>query len=357
MLILLGYIQFGGFIMNAIVVDHETGKVITYNQQALIDAADNARIQAIGYFDTSILAGTKSANTIEQYKMHFTAYCRFAGTFTNAKKPTTLAQWRQSLYNDGYSLNDGTIKQYSVAAINQRLAAIRGVMQEAAQQGYISHEVAEQFKHVKGLKQVANKERRKSHARTAISKADMQRIVDAPDANTAAGMMHRALLLTLATCGMRISEAVSLKIADLQFETNEDGSGWVALVLGKNMEKPEPRPLGKQAKAAIDAWLEVRAGLNVTSEYIFTGFGGRGSRNPSDKAINRVSAWEAVQRYAKALDLDHIKPHDFRRFVGTQLAKKDIRLAQKQLGHKRLETTASHYVLDAVALGVTDNLI
>jgi integrase len=156
---------------------------------------------------------------------------------------------------------------------------------------------------------------------------------------------------------MRISEAVNLKIADLQFETNEDGSGWVALVLGKNMEKPEPRPLGKQAKQAIDAWLDVRAGLNVTSEYIFTGFGGRGSRNPSDKAINRVSAWEIVQRYAKALDLDHIKPHDFRRFVGTQLAKKDIRLAQKQLGHKRLETTASHYVLDAVALGVTDNLI
>lgn len=88
-------------------------------------------------------------------------------------------------------------------------------MAEAAQQRYISHELAEQFKHVKGLKQVANKERRKAHARTAISKADMQRLIGAPDATTPAGMMHRALLLTLATCGMRISEAVSLKVADL----------------------------------------------------------------------------------------------------------------------------------------------
>jgi len=70
-----------------------------------------------------------------------------------------------------------------------------------------------------------------------------------------------------------------------------------------------------------------------------------------------VSAWEIVQRYANACDLAHIKPHDFRRYVGTQLAKKDIRLAQKQLGHKRIETTASHYVLDDVALGVTDELI
>jgi integrase len=230
-------------------------------------------------------------------------------------------------------------------------------MAEAAQQGYITHELAEQFKHVKGLKQVANKDRRKAHSRTAISKSDMQRIVDAPEATTPAGAMHRALLLTLATYGMRINEAVSLKVMDLQWETNDNGAGWVAYVLGKNMEKPEARPLGKQAKEAIDAWLTVRAGLGVVSEYIFTGFGGRGSRNPSAKPINRVSAWEIVQRYAKALDLAHIKPHDFRRFVGTQLAKKDIRLAQKQLGHKRIETTAQHYVLDDTALGVTDSLL
>lgn len=309
------------------------------------------------FFDATILAGTKSANTIEQYRMHLVAYCAFAGAFDNAKDPATLARWRQSLYENGYMLKDGTIKQYTVAAINQRLAAIRSIMMEAAQQGYISHEKAEQFKHVRGLKQVANKERRKAHSRTAINKSDMQRLIDAPDTTTPAGMMHKALMLTLATCGMRISEAVNLRIADIQFEANEDGSGWVAYVLGKNMEKPEARPLGKQAKAVIDAWLAVRNELGVQSEYVFTGFGGRGSRNPSIKPINRVSAWEIVQRYAKAVGLDHIKPHDFRRFVGTQLAKKDIRLAQKQLGHKRIETTANHYVLDNVALGVTDNLI
>lgn len=312
---------------------------------------------AAASFDTSILAGTKSPNTIEQYRMHFTAYCAFAGSFAQATDPATLARWRQHLYDTGYTLADGTVKHYSVAAINQRLAAIRGVMSEAATQGYITHEVAEGFKHVKGLKQVANKERRKAHSRTAISKKDMQRIVDTPDTSTPAGMMHRALLFTLATCGMRISEAVSLRVSDIQYEINDNGAGWVAYVLGKNMEESEARPLGKGAKVAIDEWLRVRAGLGVVSEFIFTGFGGRGSRNPSAQPINRVSAWEIVQRYAKALDLAHVKPHDFRRFVGTQLAKKDIRLAQKQLGHKRIETTASHYVLDDVALGVTDNLL
>lgn len=43
--------------------------------------------------------------------------------------------------------------------------------------------------------------------------------------------------------------------------------------------------------------------------------------------------------------------------MGTQLAKKDIRLAQNQLGHKRIETTAQNYVLDSVRLGVTDDLV
>lgn len=89
---------------------------------------------------------------------------------------------------------------------------------------------------------------------------------------------------------------------------------------------------GKQAKKAIDEWLNTRTGLGIQSDYVFTGFGGRGSRQPSAKPINRVSAWEIVQRYAKALSLDHIKPHDFRRYVGTQQAKKDLRMAQKQLG-------------------------
>lgn len=334
--------------------------------QQLIDRNNQVR-----HFDTSILAGTKSPNTIDQYRMHFAAYIDFAAGLaldqaqpTNLDdavaiaimQPATLARWRQHLYETGYIDHDGESRPYSIAAINQHLAAIRGIMSEAAQQGYITHETAEGFKHIKGLKLVANKERRKSHARTAIS-SDMQPIIDAPDATTPAGAMHRALLLTLATCGMRASEAVRLKIADIQWASCDTGAGWAAYVLGKNMELPQARPISKQAKQAIDEWLQMRAGIGIQSEYIFTGFSGSGSRNPSNKPITRVSAWQTVQRYAKACNLAHIKPHDFRRFVGTQLAKKDLRLAQKQLGHKRIETTASHYVLDDVAYGATDSLL
>lgn len=52
-------------------------------------------------FDMSILIGTKSSNTIEQYKMCFVAYCEFAGSFADAMQPATLACWRQRLYENG----------------------------------------------------------------------------------------------------------------------------------------------------------------------------------------------------------------------------------------------------------------
>ena len=309
-------------------------------------------------FDTSILAGTKSPGTIAQYEMHFRSYLVFAGSFEAAVQPTTLARWRQELYQAGYTAANGVARPYSVNAINQRLAAVRSLMAEAAQQGYIAHETAEAFKHVKSLSQVASKERRKAHARTAISRTEMQKIVNAPDTTTLAGKMHHAFLLTLATTGVRVSEAVTLQVSQVQWAENDEGrGGWTVLVAGKNKVEPEPRALGKAARAAIVDWLNARRAAGVESPYIFTGFGGRGDRDPSTQPIHRVSAWEMVQRYAQRVGLEHIKPHDFRRFVGTQLAKKDIRLAQKQLGHADISTTAKAYVLDGAPLGVTDDLL
>jgi integrase len=110
--------------------------------------------------------------------------------------------------------------------------------------------------------------------------------------------------------------------------------------------------LSHEAYASIQAWLARRS---VESVYIFTSFAGKGHR-PTARPMHLSAAWRAVQRYAERVGLAHVKPHDFRRFVGTELARHDIRLAQKALGHKRIETTARHYVLDELAGGLTDHL-
>lgn len=308
-------------------------------------------------FDTSILAGNVAESSLEQYRMHFRAYCAFAGSFDAAMEARTLAQWRQSLYSGGYATQAGAARAYSVNAINQRLAAVRRLMVEAAEQGYITHESAEQFRHVKGLSLKANKERRKPHARMKMTEDDIRAILEAPNRSTLAGKMHYALLMTLATSGVRISVVCNLRAAEIQLYTNEDGvTSWVIEAMGKNQSEPVMTELGYRAKAAINEWLEARTAAGIESEYVFTSFAGKGDSRATDRPISRISAWQMVKRYADAAGLSHIKPHDFRRFVGTRLAKSDIRLAQKQLGHKRIETTAQHYILDDVQLGHVDDL-
>ena len=299
-------------------------------------------------FDASILAGGCSASTIAMYRRDFVAYLDWAGSPASALDASTLSQWRAHLAKS---------TQLSPNTINRMISAVKRLMSEAAQQGYCSSEVAADFRQVAGVKVKALKDRQKQGARTMISPEQMKAITSAPSANTLPGLMHRALLATLATSGLRISEAVSLKLSQIDYGQDDDErSGYYVWVMGKNETEPGKRPLGKDAYTLIKQWLAARKQAGIESEYIFTGFGGRGGRDPRTTPIAPASAWEIVQRYAKACHLEHIKPHDFRRFVGTRLAKKDIRLAQKALGHKRIETTAKHYVMDDLALGMTDSL-
>ena len=312
-----------------------------------IVAPGELALSALG-FDASILAGGCSASTIAMYRRDFVAYLTFAGSAEQALRSESLAQWRAHLAEQT-TLSPNTI--------NRMISAVKRMVREAATQGYCASETAAQFEQVAGVKVKALKSRQKQGARTAIKPDDMRRICEAPNLATMPGKMHRALLATLATSGLRISEAVSLTPAQIEYGQDDDGRfGYYVWVMGKNETEPSKRPLGKEAHTLIKQWLAARSAAGVESAYIFTGFGGRGGREPRTTPIAPASAWEIVQRYAKACNLTHIKPHDFRRFVGTRLAKQDIRLAQKALGHKRIETTAKHYVMDDLSLGQTDNL-
>ncbi len=313
-------------------------------------------------FDTSILAGQVAPSTVAMYKRDFAAYVVFAGDFAAAMQPETLARWRTALA-------EGTKK--SPNTINRMLSAVKRLMREAAQQGYVvpipagasvqevqrakaeANAIVEGFDTVRGVKIAAMKKRVKPHARTKITAEDMRRLCEQPDPFTPAGKMHRALLLTLATTGLRISEAVTLTMDQIHEVERKGKRGYVIDVIGKNDVETREVSLGSEAHAAIQTWLTARP---VASPWIFTGFGGRGSRDPRTNHIHPVSAWELVKRYAKRAELEHVKPHDFRRFVGTKLAEDDIRKAQRQLGHKNINTTARHYVLDEVEPGLTDGL-
>ena len=199
-----------------------------------------------------------------------------------------------------------------------------------------------------GVPVKALKDRLKATARTRITPGQMRQLCETPDPRTLIGRRDRALLHTLATSGCRVSEVVTLTAAQL---LSRDGNFFLE-VLGKNQTEARTAPLSHEAYASIQAWLARRP---VESAYLFTSFAGKGHR-PTARPMHLSAAWRAVQRAARRVGLAHVKPHDFRRFVGTELAKRDIRLAQKALGHKCIETTARHYVLDELAGGLTDGL-
>ncbi len=176
----------------------------------------------------------------------------------------------------------------------------------------------------------------------------MRGICELPESERPIGLRDLALLATLASSGLRVAEVAGLT----QTQIRPKGSSFVIFVRGKNDVEYREAPLSREAHAYIQDWLSARP---LSSAYVFTAFDGRGQR-ASARPMSAVAVWLVVKKYAEDAGLDDVKPHDFRRFVGTQLARKDIRMAQKALGHKRLETTARHYVLDELEPGLTDDL-
>lgn len=289
--------------------------------------------------DPAILAGQLAPASIRGYQHDLAAYLRFCDDPQTAREAASLARWRTYLAQD---------TQLSPHTINRRLAAVKRLVREAAAQGYLDSATADAFRRVAGVQVKALKDRTKTTARTRITPGQMRQLCEAPNRLTVLGWRDRALLHTLATSGCRISEVVTLTTTQV---LSRDGSFFLE-VLGKNQTERRLTPLSHEAYASIQAWLARRP---VDSPYVFTSFAGKGHR-PTARPMHLSAAWRAVQRSAERVGLAHVKPHDFRRFVGTELARRDIRLAQKALGHKRIETTARHYVLDELAGGLTDGL-
>ncbi len=290
-------------------------------------------------FDAAILAGQLAPSSLAMYARDFRAYLDFAGGLEAALNAATLARWRAHLAQE-------TAK--SPNTINRMISAVKRLMREAAVQGYVAHEVAAAFDEIGGVKTAALKDRIKANARVRIEPTDMRTMCDTPDSTALIGLRDVALLATLASSGLRVSELAGLTQQQIR---RKDG-GFVVLVRGKNDVEFREAPLSREAHRHIQAWLDARP---VASDHLFTAFDGRGQRITA-RPMSAVAVWKIVRKYADDAGVADVKPHDFRRFVGTQLARNNLRMAQKALGHKRLETTARHYILDELEAGLTDDL-
>jgi integrase/recombinase XerD len=294
---------------------------------------------SLAWLDITLLAGQLAPAAIVGYTRDLTAYLQFCaeGEGPSPLQASSLARWRTHLAQE---------TRLAAATINRRVSVIKRLVREAAVQGYVDPATAGAFTQIRGVMPRAMKDRMKIPLR--ITPAQMRLLCDAPERRTLRGRRDRALLHTLATSGCRVSEVCTLTSAQVQAWDRS----YVVSVLGKNQTRPRLAPLSPEAYMLLEAWMAHRT---VESPYIFTRFAGRGPR-VTGAPMSATAVWQLVQHYASHVGLQHVAPHDFRRFVATELTKRyGIRTAQRVLGHARIETTA-RYLTDDFDSGLTDGL-
>ena len=159
-------------------------------------------------------------------------------------------------------------------------------------------------------------------------------IIDAVDTSTWLGKRDKALLEVLYGCGLRVSEAVGLKVNSLYLD-----EGFVRVV-GKG-DKERLVPIGEAASDAVTSYLEERPAGQASSEYLFV--------NRYGHPLSRVTAFKTVKSAAFSAGVKKdISPHTFRHSFATHLIENgaDIRLVQEMLGHESVSTTEIYTHID-----------
>jgi integrase/recombinase XerC len=154
-------------------------------------------------------------------------------------------------------------------------------------------------------------------------------LLDAPDTTTLLGARDKAILETLYSAGLRISELVALNIEDL------DEFGGAVRVRGKG-KKERLAPMGSQALDAIEQYLTLR-GQELGEVRVGPLFVNRSGKRLSDRSIRRK-----LNTYLSMAGIPtHISPHTLRHSFATHMlnAGADLRSVQELLGHENLSTT------------------
>lgn len=170
-----------------------------------------------------------------------------------------------------------------------------------------------------------------------LSVEEVSSIIDSVDTGSWIGIRDKAILETLYGCGLRVSEAVGLKISGLYFT-----EGFVRVVGKGNKERIVP--LGDMAAEALQTYLEVRpipADADADDLVFLNKFG---------KSLSRVSMFKMIKTQALLADIrKEISPHTFRHSFATHMIENgaDLRVVQEMLGHENVITTEIYTHIDS----------
>ena len=170
-----------------------------------------------------------------------------------------------------------------------------------------------------------------------LSEEEVTAILESVNLSDWMGLRDRAILEVLYGCGLRVSEAVGLRISDVYME-----EGFVRII-GKG-DKQRIVPLGEEAADAIRNYLDARIDPSDTDseDILFL--------NRFGRSLSRVAMFNMIKAQALAAGIrKEISPHTFRHTFATHMIEHgaDLRAVQEMLGHESILTTEIYTHVDS----------
>lgn len=214
---------------------------------------------------------------------------------------------------------------YAAATVNQRLAAIRKLASEAAENGLLPADVAGGILRVRGVR------RRGVRLGRWLTIEQVRALLALPDVARPQGLRDRALLALLLGCGLRRNEALALRVEDVQLREDR----WVAVDLVGKHQRVRSVAVPTWVKAALDAWTGV---AGIRQGCVLRGLNRAG--RPMGDALSPQAVQRIVAGYGGRLGAP-LTPHDLRRTCAKlcRSAGGELEQIQLLLGHASVQTT------------------
>jgi len=248
-------------------------------------------------------------HSLESYKRDLNRLQSWANTSRKQVSELTradLRKWIASLSREGLA----------PTSIARAVSATRGFYKFLMLDGHIKNHPAEDL----------DTPQRFAYLPRFLTEDEINLLLAAPDISTEEGIRDRAMLEIMYATGLRVSELVNLKTADV------DLLAGLVVCYGKG-NKQRRVPLGKSAIHWLQQYAAMKSGYGKqTSPHIFLHRG---------RPFTRQNAWAMIKRHAETAGMKNVSPHTLRHSFATHLLQHgaDSRSVQALLGHSDISTT------------------
>jgi integrase/recombinase XerD len=252
-------------------------------------------------------------NSLEAYRRDLSRY----SAFLTARRKQVTALDRAEVPRYLLALREAGLGPRSVA---RHLSAIRQFHRFLVREGHAREDPTSHVESPRPWRRLP----------TVLSTQEVDCLLAPGRPATPRGLRDRAMLEVLYASGLRVSELVGLRLADLNLAAG------ILRVLGKG-NKERLVPLGDAAVESLQAYLadgRPRLARRRSSPHLFLGRHGRG--------LTRQMFWQLLRRYVRAAGITKpVTPHTLRHSFATHLLERgaDLRSVQLMLGHADISTT------------------